>query len=105
MNNLLLSREYKINGNWYAPEKYLKNFKSVVKADLTNTCSSAGDWDGYFIQKIGNISYFILFGQSNNWPRAGFTLSTDDHVTASCVGDFNKEDIENILLDVYEYYE
>lgn len=43
-SNLLLNREYVVDGNWYAPEKFLyENFKSIIRVKLINTMSSAGD--------------------------------------------------------------
>jgi hypothetical protein len=39
-----------IEGNWYAPLKYLQNLKKVVDADLYEMTSSAGDWSGYFVE-------------------------------------------------------
>lgn len=78
MNNLLIDREYQVEGSWYAPVNYLKdNFKSVVKAKLVNTCNSYGNWDGYFVQKIGKKFYLIAFSQENEMVRGGlFTLFT-----------------------------
>jgi len=76
MKNLLTNKELKVKDNWYGAEKLLKGYKSVVKVELTNTSSSAGDWDGYFIQKLNNRFYFIPFSQENNFPKMGFTLYT-----------------------------
>ena len=78
MKNLLINREWDIQGNWYAPRNFLNDFKSVQYVDLINTCSSAGDWDGLMFQKIGNTIYLIPFSQSNNYPYSGFTLYTDN---------------------------
>lgn len=63
-SNLLLNREYVVNGNWYTPKNFLyENFKSVTRVELINTMSSAGDWSGIFVQKIGNVYYLIPFTQ------------------------------------------
>lgn len=102
MNNLLTSRTFNTAGlkglpdNWYTPEKYLQSFKSVKKTELYDTCSSAGDWSGYFIQKIGKVNYVILFSQENNYPRGGFTITTSN-VVASGQCDFSEADINQIL--------
>lgn len=67
-----------IDGNWYAPLHYIKELKGVVKAELLDTTSSAGDWSGYFVKKIkdeGKTMFEIwTFSQENNWPQGGFTL-------------------------------
>jgi hypothetical protein len=76
MNNILTNRQYKIDGNWYAPRDYLQSYKSVIKVELYNTMSSSGTWDGFFIQRIGKKLYMINFSQDNNFPRGGFTLYT-----------------------------
>lgn len=63
-SNLLLNREYVVNGNWYTPKNFLyENFKSVTRVELINTMSSAGDWSGIFVQKINNVYYLIPFTQ------------------------------------------
>jgi hypothetical protein len=78
MKNLLTNRKWQVDGNWYNPRYKLKEFKSVVYAEYINTSSSAGDWDGLFIQKISNRSYAIPFFQKNNYPGSGFTLYTGE---------------------------
>jgi hypothetical protein len=80
MNNLLENRTYKVSGNWYAPKYFLKEFKSVEKVELYDTTSSAGDWWGYFIQKIGSKTYLILFSQENN--HGSFVLSTGNKIAS-----------------------
>ena len=62
--------------SWYAPSEYLQRFASVKQCELTSTCSSAGDWEGYIVQRFGGWGYVIPFSQENNYPRAGFTLHT-----------------------------
>jgi hypothetical protein len=75
-NNMYTNKEKNINGNWYEPLNFLKNLKNTIKAELTDTMSSAGDWSGYFIQKKNKKYYVIGFGQENNFPGQGFTLQT-----------------------------
>lgn len=74
---LLCSREWNVPGNWYEPQKKLESFKSVCRVEYENQSSSAGDWDGYFVQKLGRKWYLILFSQENNYPNEGFTLRTN----------------------------
>lgn len=78
MNNLLLDRKFQIDGHWYEPLHYLQSYQSVVKSEYWETVSSAGDWSGYIIQKIGNVYYLIVFSQENNgFYKRGFTLYTN----------------------------
>lgn len=67
--------------NWYAAIKEFKNrYPSVIYYEFMNTTSSAGDWDGFLIQKLGrNKAVAIGFSQQNNYPGAGFTLYTAEH--------------------------
>lgn len=73
---LLCDREWNVAGNWYAPLKKLESFKSVCWAEYENQSSSAGDWDGFFVQKLGKRWNLIFFNQENNYPDEGFTLYT-----------------------------
>ena len=67
--------------NWFAPTKELKEkYPSVIGTELMDTTSSAGDWDGFLIQKTGKNSYKAIgFSQENCYPDAGFTLRTCEH--------------------------
>jgi hypothetical protein len=79
MNTILTNREYQIEGNWYSPTNHLNQYKSILKAILLNTSSSAGDWDGILFQLINGKVYGIPFSQENNWPGSdGFTLYTGE---------------------------
>jgi len=102
MNNLLINRKYNVPGNWYAPKEFLNNkFKSVVKSNLYDTSSSAGDWGGWFIQKIGKVFYLIMFYQENNYSHSGFTLFTGNHPVTSWNdndGEKTNDEIYSILL-------
>lgn len=67
--------------NWYAPTKEIEeNYKSVVNAVLMDTTSSAGDWSGFIVQKIGKHKLIAIgFSQYNNYPHDGFCLMTSEH--------------------------
>lgn len=79
MNSLLINREYQVDGSWYAPRNYLRdNFKSVVKAELIDTTNSCGSWAGYFVQKILNKFYVIIFWQEIVARSDYFMLYTGD---------------------------
>ena len=79
---LLTDRTYvtKTN-NWYAPTcEYQASHKSVMRIVLMDMTSSAGDWAGFLIQKLGKHSAVCIgFNQENNYPGAGFTLYTAEH--------------------------
>ena len=63
---------------WFAPQKYLKNLPGVVKCELLDTTSSAGDWSGYFAVKTSSNIALIAFSQNNNYPQgSGYVLQTD----------------------------
>ena len=72
---LLTNKEYvtKTN-NWYAPlSEFWEKYKSIYTAKHMDTSSSAGDWSGYLVQRIGNIAYAIAFSQENNYPSTLWT--------------------------------
>lgn len=99
---LLLNREWDIQGGWYAPMCHIRdNFKSVICCHLIDTMSSAGDWSGMFVQKIGKKFYIISFSQSNNYPNKGYTLHTDSRVTVSNTHP-TYDQIEEIYSDLCE---
>lgn len=83
MAKLLLNECKDVNGTWYAPEKWLEQQRDVKRAELWNTSSSAGDWDGYFVQKYKGRFWLILFWQSNLYPDPGFRLTTENNPIAS----------------------
>lgn len=87
--NLLTRRTYRVSGHWYEPSRFLERYKSVRKVFLYDKTSSAGDWNGYFIQQLGKRYYLIPFSQKNNYPGEGFTLRTHQRpfITAGSVRD------------------
>ena len=80
---LLIEREYNsadddtLRDSWYTAHDLFRKFSSVKNTRFTNTTSSAGDWDGFIVQKINNRSYVIPFWQENNYPYKGFTIHTE----------------------------
>jgi len=67
--------------NWYAPTcEFHEKYPSILQVVLVDQTSSAGDWNGFIIQRTGkNRAQCIGFEQVNNWPRDGFTLYTCEH--------------------------
>ena len=84
-----------IKGNWYSPIKYLENFKSVVYTTHLETSSSAGNWSGIFIQKIGKKYKVFTFSQEND-RYSGFSLNIGE-----CFLEITKE-LTNSRLDAIE---
>jgi hypothetical protein len=93
LKSVLENKEYQIEGGWNAPRDKIAAFPSVVKALLWNTTSSAGDWTGYFVQKINHNFYLIPFSQENNWPRGGFTLYTGNIIASWRGGMISYDDL------------
>ena len=89
--------------SWYAAREHFNGYKSVVNADYYNMTSSSGDWEGYIVQRLRNRFYLILFSQTNNYPRSGYTAHTSD-VIATWTGKDNPtdEEINNILFTILE---
>jgi hypothetical protein len=85
--------------SWYAPREYFNRFPSVDHTELWNTTSSAGDWDGYIIQKLNGWYHLIPFNQENNYPYAGFTLYTGK-VVLSWKGTYKIEEINKMYADI-----
>ena len=77
------SQPFEMNDNnggtgWFAPQKYLKNLPNVVKCELLDTTSSAGDWSGYFAVKTPSDIALVAFSQYNNYPQGpGYVLRTE----------------------------
>jgi len=65
---------------WFAPSRYLESLPGVIRCELTDTTSSAGDWSGWFAVKSedGSVA-LVAFSQENNAFRSpGYTLWTSD---------------------------
>jgi hypothetical protein len=65
-------------GSWFAPRnKFWDKYKSVVEMTFMDMTSSAGDWHGFLLQKVGKHKIVAIgFSQYNNYPDGGFTLQT-----------------------------
>lgn len=97
MGNILQNRTFKTNGWMDAKDKFNK-YPSVEMADYFDTSSSAGDWNGYVVQRINRYYYIIPFSQSNNYPYYGYTIQTakpivrlDHKPTAEMVWEYIEE--------------
>ena len=104
MKSLLLGRNYHVDGKWFEPQKFLENFKSVVRAEYLNQTSSAGDWTGYILQKIGKTFHIILFWQTNSYPASGFDIATDANEMYSFTGEEpTKEELEEMIWSISNF--
>lgn len=88
--------------SWYAAREHFQGFKSVVRADYYDTCSSAGDWGGYIEQVLNKTTYLILFSQTNNYPHAGYTVNTGKAI-ATWQGDLTKDEVYQIIEEHNSY--
>jgi hypothetical protein len=97
-----LGHEVEFAGDsWYAPQRYLQSFNSVIRADHIDTTSSAGDWVGYVAIKNGDNIALVSFEQHNNWPGDGFTLQIDNAPFAF-VSEFS--DIDDAVAEYCERF-
>jgi len=83
MAKLLLGIEEEVKGSWYAPERYLREQRDVMRVELWNTTSSAGDWDGFFVQKYKGRYWMIIFWQECVAWTPYYNLYTSDEPSAS----------------------
>jgi hypothetical protein len=90
-----------IDGNWYAPEKHFRSYKSVEKCDLFDTTSSAGDWSGYIIQRVSKSRIDLLLWTQENDGGGGFLVNT-----SLVCSFFNQLPTEEEIFEVFKelYY-
>lgn len=61
------------------PRIIKERFSSVLMVEFMDTTSSAGDWSGIIVQKIGKKKCVaIIFSMENRYPHDGFNVNTDD---------------------------
>lgn len=99
---LLTHKRYIVSGDWYRPKVQLLGKRSVVLAEYHETSSSSGDWSGYFLQKIGQSYFLILFTQENLYPGEGFELVTGG-VERIFKSEPNKSDVEKVIISVLQH--
>ena len=87
---------------WFGPRTFLRNLPDVVRAELYETTSSAGDWGGWYAVRRETENDYALawFDQENNYPRSeGYTLRTGDKPFAYVE---NLEQVEAVANDCME---
>ena len=102
MAKLLLNECKDVEGTWYAPQKWLSEQRDVVRAELWDTTSSAGDWSGYFVQKYNGNYWLIRFWQENLVDTPCFRLRTGGKPTARFMlkGEPTKEECDEVLAQL-----
>lgn len=93
----LANKEIFIEGNWYDPLRYFKALASVVYAELYVTSSSAGDWSGFFVQRMGKGFYDIVwFNQENRYAtHSGYIVNTT--LIGKCNSKPSKEEVYEFI--------
>ena len=100
MAKLLLNECREVQGTWYAPMEWLGEQRDVVRAELWNMTSSAGDWDGYFVQKYKGRYWLILFWQENIVWTPYFRLTTANNPIASFDHEPTKQECDAIRQEL-----
>lgn len=99
IKSLLINREYEVEGTWYAPLNHFRDMNSVVRCNHYETTSSAGDWSGYVLQKIGKFYYVILFWQENIAWTPYFRVHTDSKPFAKFGFEPKEDDIFEMISE------
>ena len=104
---ILENRTWKVqnkNGErttWYTPLKFMREFKSVTRAEHFNTTSSCGDWDGLLVQNINKRWYVIPFYQKNMFGYFLLTTSQTFVKFHTCPSSEELCEVYNVLQLMY----
>ena len=86
------------------PRIIKERFSSVVAVEFMDTTSSAGDWSGLIVQKIGKKKCVaIIFSMENKYPYDGFNVNTDD-VYFELPLNYTLEDLNNLFAEKIIWY-
>lgn len=78
----LLYNKCLYHNKWFEGLNQLENrYPSIKKSGFYDTSSSAGDWNGYILQKAGYTYYAIPVSQENRYPKDGLFTKTGDYYT------------------------
>ena len=99
IKSLLTNREYEVEGTWYAPLNHFQKMNSVVRCNHYEITSSAGDWSGYVLQKIGRFYYVILFWQENIAWTPYFRVYTDSEPLARLCFEPKEDDVFAMICE------
>lgn len=107
MSKILTNRSLVLNKRIYAsdvPRIIKERFSSVLMVEFMDTTSSAGDWSGVIVQKIGKTKCVaIIFSMENKYPHDGFNVYTDD-VYYDLLPNYTLEDLQKIYEDKIRWY-
>lgn len=86
------------------PRIIKERYKSVLRVEFMDTTSSAGDWSGLIVQKIGKQKCVaIIFSMENKYPYDGFNVNTDD-VYFDLPLNYTLEDLNNLFAEKIIWY-
>lgn len=86
------------------PRIIKERYKSVLRVEFMDTTSSAGDWSGIIVQKIGKEKCVgIIFSMENKYPYDGFDVYTDS-VYYELPLNYTLEDLQQIYEDEIVLY-
>ena len=107
MSKILTNRSLVLNKRIYASDvpRIIKDmFSSVLMVEFMDTTSSAGDWSGVIVQKIGKTKCVaIIFSMENTYPHDGFNVYTDD-VHYDLLLNYTLEYLQKIYEDKIRWY-
>lgn len=99
--SLVLNERIRTSG---VPRIIKERFSSVLAVEFMDTTSSAGDWSGIIVQKIGKEKCVaIIFSMENKYPHNGFNVYTDD-VYYELPLKYTLEDLQKVYADKIGWY-
>ena len=99
--SLVLNKKIRTSG---VPRIIKERFSSVLAVEFMDTTSSAGDWSGIIVQKIGKEKCVaIIFSMENKYPHDGFNVYTDD-VYYELPLKYTLEDLQKVYADKIGWY-
>ena len=95
----MTTREFKVNGNWYAPRDYILSLPGCVWCDLYDMTSSAGAWSGVACFKQHNrLEYFIWSQDHNSWSTTTtYTVNSELIATSSVQTPIRKNELYELI--------
>ena len=99
--SLVLNERIRTSG---VPRIIKERFSSVLSVEFMDTTSSAGDWSGIIVRKIGKEKCVaIIFSMENKYPYDGFDVYTDS-VYYELPLNYTLEDLQKIYEDKISLY-
>ena len=99
--SLVLHERIRTSG---VPRIIKERFSSLLAVEFMDTTSTAGDWSGIIVQKIGKQKCVaIIFSMENKYPHDGFNVYTDD-VYYELPLKYTLEDLQKVYEDKIGWY-